>query len=255
MRFFLKHGSVSVRAEIGAGDSLIRLCYHKSMKNISFLTAVLFFICAFAACSIHVPWDVMDDYDGVHVVMRVSPDDADVLLNGRLIGAAYEFSSAGSALRLASRQNELVFAKKGFREEVIDLRSYSSRHITLKVNLMKEGTPDAAEPAAAEVSPPGDQQAYEAKSEPQPAQPAEKTIAAEERTLTQVTLTVVPEETAVYIDGKFWGLAPNEGKTAGLRLPPGKYAFAAFKPGFAVYNREIIIPRQEKFALAIVLQK
>jgi hypothetical protein len=231
------------------------LCYHKGMKNISFLTAVLFFICAFAACSINVPWDVMDDYDGVHVVMRVSPDDADVLLNGRLIGAAYEFSAAGSALRLASRQNELVFAKKGFREEVVDLRSYSSRHITLKVNLMREDAPDAAESAAAKVSPSGEQQAYEAKSEPLPAQPAEKPIAGEERSLTQVTLTAAPEETAIYIDGKFWGLAPAAGKTATLRLPPGKYAFTAFKPGFKIYIKEITVPKQENFELTITLQK
>jgi len=221
------------------------------MKNIYRSTLVLFFICAFAACSINVPWDIMDDYDGVRVVMHVTPDDADVLLNGRLIGAAYEFASAGSALRLASRQNELVFTKKGFREEAVDLRSYSSSRITLKVSLASDVTP----PAAAGAPAPEGQEAYEAKSEPIPALPAEKPAASEERFLTQVTLTVVPEETAVYIDGKFWGLAPSAGKTADLRLPPGKYAFAAFKPGFAVYTREIIIPRQEKFALAIVLQK
>jgi hypothetical protein len=225
------------------------------MKNISLLSAVLLLICAFAACSITVPWDVMDDYDGVRVVMRVSPDDADVLLNGRFIGAAYEFAAANSALRLASRQNELVFAKKGFREEAIDLRSYSSRNITLRVDLESEDTSGAAEPATAKISAREDQQAYEAKSEPVPAQPAEKPLAAEERPLTQVTLTVSPEETAVYIDGKFWGLAPAEGKTATLRLPPGKYAFSAFKPGFRIYSKEITVPKQEKFALAIALQK
>jgi len=220
------------------------------MKNISLLSAVLFLICAFAACSINVPWEVMDDYEGVRVVMRVNPDDADVLLNGRFIGAAYEFSSTGSALRLASRQNELVFAKKGYREEAVDLRSYSSRHITLRVDLESQDTPVAAKSSA-----PEDPQAYEAKSEPAPAQPAEKPLAPEERSMTQVTLTVSPEETAVYIDGKFWGLAPAEGKTATLRLPPGKYAFTAFKPGFNIYSKEITVPKQEKFSLAITLQK
>lgn len=220
------------------------------MKNISLLSTVLFLICAFAACSINVPWDIMDDYDGVYVVMHVTPDDADVLLNGRLIGSAYEFATSGSALRLASRQNKLVFAKKGFREEAIDLRSYSSRHISLRVDLESESTP-----AAAKATAPEDQRAYEAKREPIPPQPAEKPLADEDLPLTQVTLTVGPEETAVYIDGKFWGLAPAAGKTAALRLPPGKYVFAAFKPGFKIYSKEITVPKQEKFALAIVLQK
>lgn len=221
------------------------------MKNISLLSAVLFFICIFAACSFNVPWDTTEDYDGVRVVMRVTPDDADVLLNGRFIGAAYEFASSGLALRLASRQNELVFKKKGFREEVVDLSSYPSRNITLKVILESASTPDAA----AKVSPPEDQEAYEAKSEPIPVQPAEKPVAAEERFLTQVTLTVTPEETALYIDGKFWGLAPAQGKTAALRLPPGKYTFSAFKPGFRIYSKELTVPKREKFALAIILEK
>jgi len=225
------------------------------MKNISLLSAVLFFSIAFAACTINVPYDMMDDYDGVHIVMHVAPDDADVLLNGRFIGAAYEFASAGSALRLASRQNELVFKKKGFREEVIDLRSYSSRNITLKVNLESENTPDATEPAVAKVSAPEDQQAYDAKSELTLPQPAEKPTVAEERSLTQVTMTVTPEETAIYIDGNFWGLAPAEGKTATLRLKPGKYVFTGFKPGFRIYSKEITVPKQENFALAIALQK
>ena len=217
------------------------------MKNINLMLAVLFFICVFTACSFNVPWDVMDDYNGVRVVMHITPDDADVLLNGRLIGAAYEFSSAGLALHLASSQNELVFAKKGFREEVVDLRSYHSRTINLKVDLEMEENFTIARPDAAKAPAPEDQQAYEAKNEPIPDQPAEKPIAAEERFLTQVTLTVTPEETAVYIDGKFWGLAPAGGKTAILRLPPGKYVFTGYKAEFKTFRKEVTIPNRINF--------
>jgi hypothetical protein len=225
------------------------------MKNTSLLIVALFFIGASAACTLNVPWEAMDDYDGVRVVMRVVPDDADVLLNGRFIGAAYEFASPGTALRLASRLNELVFKKKGFREKVIDLREYPSRNITLKAELESEAY--AAAPVAQPAPPTAaeDDQAYEAQSEPLPPLPAEKPAAAEERYLTQVTLTVSPEEAAIYIDGKFWGLAPAAGKTATLRLPPGNYAFAAFKPGFGIYSKEITVPKQEKFTLAIALEK
>lgn len=206
---------------------------------------------AFAACSIHVPWELMDDYDGVRVVMRVTPDDADVLLNGRFIGAAYEFASSAVALRLASRENELVFRKQGFREQVVDLGGYSSRRITLKVELKPAEPGSPAEPAAASET----DSAYEAKSEPLPPLPAEKPAPEAEGFLTEVALTVTPEETAVYIDGRFWGLAPAAGKVMFLRLPPGKYAFTAFKPGFAPLSREVAIPKQEKFELEIALKK
>jgi hypothetical protein len=225
------------------------------MKNTSLFIVTLFFIGACAACTLNVPWEVMDDYNGVRVVMHVVPDDADVLLNGRLIGAAYEFASQGTALRLASRLNELVLKKKGFREKAIDLRDYSSRNINLKVVLESEASPlaVAAEPAPAAAA--EDDQAYEAKIETLPPLPAEKPAPPEEKSLTRVTLSVTPEETAVYIDGKFWGLAPADGKTAELRLPPGKYSFSAYKPGFRAYSREVDIPQQEKFALTIALQK
>lgn len=215
------------------------------------MSVVLLLAGALAACSIHVPWEVLDDYDGVRVVMRVVPDDADVLLNGRFIGAAYEYASADLALRLASRQNELVFRKKGFREQAVDLRDHPSRNITLKVILEAEGIGEDG--AASEA--PEERQAYEAKSEPLPPQPTEKPAPAETRFLAQVALTVTPEETAVYIDNRFWGLATAERKTIFLRLPPGKYAITAFKPGYATYSQEIVVPKQEKFELEISLQK
>jgi hypothetical protein len=226
------------------------------MKKISILLPVLFFISLGVACTINVPYDVMDDYDGVYVIMKIVPDDADVLLNGRFIGAAYEFSSSKSALRLASRENELVFKKKGYFEEAVDLRSYSSRNITLKINLELQTGKAASETAHKDIPDQKADEAYAAETEaPPPPPPAEKQNATEERFLTSIILTVTPAETAIYIDGKFWGLAPEGGKIENLRLKPGTYAFEAFKPGFNVFKKQVVVPKQEKFALTIVLQK
>jgi uncharacterized membrane-anchored protein len=226
------------------------------MKKISLLFPVLFLISLGAACTINVPYDIMDDYDGVSVIMKIAPDDAEVLLNGKFIGAAYEFSTSSSALRLASRQNELVFKKKGYVEEAIDLRSYSSRNISLKINLELQAGKAAAEPADADIPDQEADEAYAAETETPPNQPAvKKPDMAEDRFLTAVVLTVTPAETAIYIDGKFWGLSPEGGKIENLRLKPGKYVFEAFKPGFNVFKKEITVPKQEKFNLAIALQK
>lgn len=221
------------------------------MKNIRLWLAVPLLAGVLAACAIHIPWEVMDDYDGVRVVMRVTPDDADVLLNGRFIGAAYEYATSGLSLRLASRENELEFRKKGFRSQVVDLRDYSSRTITLKVLLEAE----AAREAPAGTPSPEDRQAYEAKQEPLPPQPEEKPAPRETRFLTLVALTVTPDETAVYIDNRFWGLSSAEKKTVFLRLPPGQYTLTAFKPGYPPLNKQITVPKQEKYDLEISLLK
>jgi len=221
------------------------------MKNLRYIPVLVSVICVFAACSINVPWEVLDDYDGVRVVMHVTPDDADVLLNGRFIGAAYEYAASGLALRLASRENDLVFRKKGFREKAVNLRSYSSSRITLRFELAPESAPATDETVVGDAA---EESSYEAQSEPLKPQPAEQPQPAE-RFLTQVSLTVTPEESAVYIDGRFWGLAPAAGKALFLRLPPGKYAVAAFKPGYAPHSSEIVVPKQEKFDLTIDLKK
>jgi hypothetical protein len=221
------------------------------MKKLRYISLLVSMICVFAACSINVPWEVLDDYDGVRVVMHVTPDDADVLLNGRFIGAAYEYAASGLALRLASRENELVFRKKGFHEKTVNLRSYSSSRITLRFELAPESAPAAGAPPVADAA---EASAYEAQSEPLKPQPADLPQPAE-RFLTQVALTVAPEEASVYIDGRFWGLAPAAGQAIFLRLPPGKYAIAVFKPGYAPHSSEIVVPKQEKFDLAINLKK
>jgi hypothetical protein len=187
--------------------------------------------------------------------MKVVPDDADVLLNGRFIGAAYEFSTYDSALRLASRQNELLFKKKDFTEEYVDLRAYSSRNITLKINLEWETGKMPAETAAKKIPAQKDKEAYTAKTETPPPLPAEKPAEPEERFLTSLSLNVTPAEAAIYIDGKFWGLAPEQGKIENLRLKPGQYVFEVFKPGFSAYKKEVAVPKQEKFTLTIALQK
>ena len=73
------------------------------MKSIRLALVIALLAGAGAACAFHIPWETMDDYDGVRVVMRVTPDDADVLLNGRFIGAAYEYADSRAALRLAHK--------------------------------------------------------------------------------------------------------------------------------------------------------
>lgn len=232
------------------------MCYHAGMKTTRFALVIALLAAGGAACAIHIPWETMDDYDGVRVVMRVTPDDADVLLNGRFIGAAYEYADSRLALRLASRANELAFRRKGFREKVVDLREYATRRITLRVELMPEAgaAPAPGAPAEAPPAPADRDQAYEAKSEPLPPLPPERP-ALEESFLVEVALIVTPEEAAVYIDGHFWGVTPAAGKFMALRLPPGKHAFAAFKPGYAPCAREITVPRQEKYELKIALEK
>lgn len=232
---------------------------------------------AAAACTISVPYD-LDQPRQIQVSLDVTPDDADVLLNGRFIGTANEFATRRTALRLASRYNEIVLHRIGYRDEVIDLRDYTSNTIALRITMQRLGRekpqveptpplpPEPAQPQTEEPPPPPSittEQAPPAKPEPtQPPKveqprPAEKKLPLEAlpAKATQVVLEITPEECAIYINGKFWGLSPEKGKIENLRLKPGKYTIEIFKAGFQPFRKEFAIPAQETFEISIALKQ
>ena len=82
------------------------------MKKTLYLL-ILLLVFVFSACTLHIPYDSYENYSSVRVVLHIEPDDAEVLLNGRLVGAAFEFSTPDSALRFSTRRNDLIIKNTG----------------------------------------------------------------------------------------------------------------------------------------------
>lgn len=221
------------------------------MKKAYPILGVFVLALTLTSCSIQFPYDSYEDYSGYRIVLLVEPDDADVLLNGRLIGLAYEFSTRESALRLASRNNELVLKKRGFVEETVDLGDYTSRAITLKIKMKPDTLSAAKTPVREETG----KEAYEPKTEPVMPLPQDQKQQESAAPSTLVRLEVTPADTAIYLNGKFWGIAPETGKIGTLRLKPGKYLFESFKPGYKPFSREFVVPKQETLDIRINLEK
>jgi len=231
------------------------------MKNVGYAFLLVSLIVAFSACTFHFPYDYWDwDDSEYRVILKVEPDDAQVLLNGKWIGEAYEFSTNNSALRLSSRNNELVIKKDGYVEEAIDLYEYNTRKIVIRLKLLKDkdytGPPKSRRPAK-KVTPEEAERKpeYKAKTEPAkelPPEPEEETR--EEVKAIDVILEIQPEEASIYLNGKFWGIAPPGGKIENLRLEPGKYTLEVAKPGYQDYKKEIEVEEQ-KLKIFIKLEK
>jgi hypothetical protein len=217
------------------------------MKKIAKILIIWLLMVNLISCTIHLPSDWIDEENGIRVILLVEPDDALVILNGRFIGEAYEFSTPGSALRLNSRNNELVIRKKGYTEETIDLHAYTSRKITVRLKMSKEK----------EEGLPKEKKGAEYKPKTEPVKEIPKTLPEQKSTAvaTLIHLTVNPAEAAIYINGRFWGISPEDGKIDNLRLNPGKYTFEVFKPGYKTLIRKVNIPKQEKFSIQLVLKK
>jgi hypothetical protein len=200
------------------------------------------------ACAFHFPYDWGQDEEGCSVVMKVTPDDAEVLLNGKLIGYAYEFSKWSAALRLSSRHNELVVRKAGLGEETIDLSQYRTRRVSLQFDLT---VPKPGQPVPADAK---SQEAYIAKSESvkplKGIEPAEKELAP----AVPVALAITPAEAAIYVNGQFWGVSPDKGRIENQKWKPGAYVIEVFKAGYKPQKKEITLAK-DKIEITISLEK
>lgn len=216
-----------------------------------------------SACTIHFPYEIYDEFGPIRVIFKVQPDDAKILLNGKFIGEAYEFSTYESALKLASRRNELVVKREGYVEEEVYLDHYSTNKITVRLTMTPERDYRRAPTPKAEPVPRGEEAkpetAYTPKTLPEKTIPEEPVEAEKvERKVTKrvpVTISISPSETAIYLDGKFWGISPESGKIENLRLQPGTYKIEAIKPGYRTYKRELVIKDQKEVNLSIKLEK
>jgi len=210
-----------------------------------------------SACSLSFPDDgyVERDFD-LHLILHVDPDDAEVLLNGRVIGVAYEFDSSRTALRLDRHDDELVIRLKGYEEEEIDLKPLR-RWSTVRLSL-RQASP-LRSPFGKELAPnprpgPTPTPAPEGKTESLPPLP-ETALPAETATpATGIVLEVTPEGSSIYLDGEFFGLAPAGGRIDNLRLSQGAHRFEVFHPGYEPYRGEIKIGKGQGATMKIALQ-
>ncbi|MCP5045811.1 MAG: PEGA domain-containing protein [bacterium] len=221
----------------------------KKIIGISLLMMLM--MVSFSGCSLHFPDGFDWDSPVYRVILKVNPDDSEVLLNGKVIGFAYEFSTSDSALRLASRTNELVIKREGYVEEEINLYDYSSHRIVIRLELQEDR--DYSAPPPVKARPPKPLKPSQGKTVPKVVVPEEEETDPAKKPV-DVTLEVTPEESAIYLDGRFWGLAPKSGVIGNLRLKPGKYELAVVKPGYGTYKKTLFIADQP-VKLTVKLEK
>ncbi len=214
------------------------------MKKLSyFLLAIT--VISFSACTLYIPYDYDTfDYGPLRILFQVEPDDAHILLNGRFIGEAYEFSKPDSALKLDSRKNELVVKKEGYVEEAIDLYSYTTRKITIHLKMKQESGYEGEKEVKAKT-----------EMEKVPPREAEEDIDLSEVKAADITLEISPPEAAIYLNGKFWGISPKSGKIENLKLKPGSYNIEVTKPGYKTAKQEVVIKDQKELTLTVKLEK
>lgn len=227
------------------------------MKKIVY-AAVLLLAFTFSACTIHIPYEWGSEYRDYRIILLVEPDDAEVLLDGKFIGEAYEFSNSSSAMRLHSRDHELVIRKKGYKEEVIDLYEYSTQNITIRLKLLEDKRYYSPKVERGERDKKREKPVFKPKTEPVKEFPAEEKAPPKPEpkmsTVVTVKLEIAPREAAIYLDGRFWGIVPEGGIIDNLRLKTGQYTLEVVKPGYKSYIKKLDVKDQD-INLTIKLEK
>jgi len=207
------------------------------MKRLA-LFLVFLSVVVSAGCALHIPGPVFDDEYGlypIYVRLNIDPDDAEVYLDGRLIGEAYEFSAFSSSIRLSSHNHRLVFRRDGYFETVVDLDNYRGRRIILDQRLRpfsSEGTPaaQASEPARTE----------------NPAAGGDDGSAVAEGATTRyaLILTIEPAEATIYVNGRFWGIVPSSGRIGRVAFAEKEIDLDVMKPGFKPWHQKIVLTEE-----------
>jgi len=230
------------------------------MKKIIY-SGITVLVLLLAACTLHFPYDWGVEYRDYRVILLIEPDDADVLLDGKFIGEAYEFSKEGSALRLHSRNHELIIKKKGYTEEVVDLGEYASNTITVRLKLLKDRRYYSSPEKPGEVEGKREMEKtgkteYVPKTEPvkEPPVQLEKEEDVKVVDAVNVSLEISPKESSIYLDGRFWGITPESGKIDNLRLKPGRYTLEVVKPGYKDYKKLLDV-KDKDIKLILKLQE
>ena len=237
------------------------------MKKIAVVIALAALAFVPSACGFH--WDGFMEFNPppLRIIFQIEPDDAHILLNGRFIGEAYEFSTKETSLELLSKRNEIIIKRDGYVEEIVDLFDYPTTQITVRMSMKKAlaGPAPAAVPKAA-PKPPVKAAPAEAKKpeyvakpvppkDPQPAgDEAEELNQTLGKTVT-IGMEILPSEAAIYLNGKFWGIAPEDGKISNLRLKPGSHTIVVTKPGYITQKKTIKVKENEKAQVVIKLKK
>lgn len=225
------------------------------MKKIIY-SGITVLVLLLAACTLHFPYEWGVEYRDFRIILLVEPDDADVLLDGKFIGEAYEFSKEGSALRLHSRNHELIVKKKGYIEEMVDLREYESNNITVRLKLLKDRRYYSSPAKKKEEVKKPEKTEYVAKTEPvkEPPVELEKEPDVKAVKAVNVSLEISPNESSIYLNGRFWGITPESGRIDNLRLKPGKYTLEIIKPGYKDYKKVLDV-KDKDIKLILKLQK
>ena len=198
----------------------------------------------------------------VTVRLLSDPEDAQVFVDDRLVGAVADFDDMTQRLRLTSGSHEIVIRKAGYVAHRIRLYAESGEDIKIR-HFLDKGTGETTESIGApppklnlRISTDGVAPASAATSEGaareerrRPGRDAEPEVEAEPATL---TVHVDPDDASVYVDGRFKGTSDEVDE---LELPAGTHSVEVVRPGYRSVDLQVTLQAGKDKSVRVRLEK
>ena len=176
---------------------------------------------------------------------QVTPENAEVFLDGYYVGTADDFDGMFQRLRLAPGEHDIELYLSGYRSvrQKILVQPGGTFRVRYSMEALKPGdTPDPrpVAPAAPPLS--------ERRHVPPPPQPNGRSA------FGALAIRVQPRDAVVMIDGERWDAPPDNDRLV-VQLPAGPHRVEVRKDGFGSYTSTVDVRRGDETALNVSLTR
>jgi hypothetical protein len=182
------------------------------------------------------------------------PEDAQVHVDGRLVGVVGEFDDVAQRLRLTPGSHEIVIRKSGYVSHRIVLYAEEGDDIKIR-HFLEKGSGETSESVG--QAPPRRPRSVETPAAPvvapaEPERPREQEEAEVEDDAATLTVNVVPSDASVYVDGRFQGTSTDVDE---LELLPGPHTVEVVRPGYRSIELQVRLERGKDKSVDVRLEK
>ena len=192
------------------------------------------------------PYGPYGTYDGFNsgVRIEVTPNHAQVFVDGYLAGDVDEFDNVFQRLRLRPGGHEIAIYLEGYRtiRRSIYAQPGATEHIRETMQPLGPGE-------TSELPAPADPQAVD---RPGP-RPPDSRVALPAARFGTLLLRVQPGDAEILVDGEPWSTS-DRGDQVAIRLPEGRHRVEVRRDGFARYVEDVLIRRNAALTLNVSLK-
>lgn len=216
--------------------------------------------------SVYIESDRYSADDGWGAIdLDVSPERAEIYLDGQYIGIADEYDGFPSYLWLEKGTYDLAIYYEGYETIFRQVSIYPGIVIDVE-DRMRSGEsihPDDYGPtstvrrdARIERNREKEEAARAAEARAEEVWSEDSPVAGASDKVGRLYISVLPSDAAVYLDGHFLGTAGEIGQlSAGMVVQPGDHVIELVRPGFETYRKEIVVPPGERTTIELELDR